>query len=74
VAAKEAAYKALQALPEMRGVSWHDLEVARGPEGRPDLVRRGAAAALPAGYTLHLSLTHSRGVAGAVAVLSRIDP
>jgi len=70
VAAKEAAYKALQSLPDMRSVGWHDLEVARQPDGRPLLTLLGAAAQLPAGHLLHLSLTHTRGVAGAVVVIS----
>ncbi len=70
VAAKEAAYKALQSLPGMRAVGWHDLEVARDGEGRPELIRHGLAATVPFDWTLHLSLTHTHGVAGAVAVLS----
>lgn len=70
VAAKEAAYKALQSMPGMRAVGWHDLEVARDAEGRPGLLRHGLAATVPADWTLHLSLTHTHGVAGAVAVLS----
>ncbi len=74
VAAKEAAYKALQSLPGMRAVGWQDLEVTREPEGRPHLALHGIAAGIAAEYTLHLSLTHTHGVAGAVAVLSRIQP
>lgn len=74
VAAKEAAYKALQSLPGMREVSWHDLEVSRNPEGRPRLLLHGPAAAVAPGHELHLSLTHTRTVAGAVAVLSRLTP
>lgn len=74
VAAKEAAYKALQTLPGMRGVSWHDLEVTRLDDGRPTLSLSGVAATIPAGLSLHLSLTHTHGVAGAVAILSRDTP
>jgi len=74
VAAKEAAYKALQSLPGMRAVGWQDLEVLREPDGRPRLVLHGIAAGVPADYTLLLSLTHTHGVAGAVVVLSRIQP
>ena len=70
VAAKEAAYKALQSLPGMRAVGWHDLEVARDRDGRPGLLRHGLAGTVPSDWTLHLSLTHTHGVAGAVAVLS----
>jgi holo-[acyl-carrier protein] synthase len=74
VAAKEAAYKALQSLPDMRAVGWHDLEVLREANGRPQLALHGIAAGIPTEYSLLLSLTHTRGVAGAVAVLSRTQP
>ncbi|MDH4349490.1 MAG: holo-ACP synthase [Gemmatimonadota bacterium] len=71
VAAKEAAYKALQSLPGMRAVGWHDLEVSRQPDGRPLLALHGIASDVPAQYSILLSLTHTHGVAGAVVVLSR---
>lgn len=71
VAAKEAAYKALQSLPGMRAVSWHDLEVVREAEGRPIIRLLGPAAGLGSEYHLHLSLTHTHVAASAVAVLSR---
>ena len=74
VAAKEAAYKALQSMPGMRGVGWHDLEVARDEAGRPEILRHGLAASVPPTWILHLSLTHTHGVAGAVAVLSSRQP
>lgn len=74
VAAKEAGYKALQSLPDMRGVGWHDMEVIRAPDGRPHLQLHGTAAGVTADHTLHLSLTHTHGVAGAVAILSRSNP
>jgi len=74
VAAKEAAYKALQSLPGMRAVGWHDLEVSRESDGRPLLALHGIAADVPAQYSLLLSLTHTHGVAGAVVVLSRNHP
>jgi len=74
IAAKEAAYKALQSLPGMRAVSWHDLEVAREEDGRPRMIRAGLASTIPPDLSLHLSLTHTHGVAGAVAVLSRDTP
>lgn len=74
VAAKEAAYKALQSLPGMRAVGWHDLEVSREPDGRPQLTLHGIAAGVPARHSLLLSLTHTHGVAGAVVVLSRNQP
>lgn len=74
VAAKEAAYKALQTLPGMRAVGWHDLEVSRQDDGRPQLKLHGLAATIPSDCELLLSLTHTHGVAGAVAVLSRNTP
>lgn len=74
IAAKEAAYKALQSLPGMRAVGWHELEVAREEDGRPRMICSGLAATIPRELSLHLSLTHTHGVAGAVAVLSRDTP
>jgi holo-[acyl-carrier protein] synthase len=74
IAAKEAAYKALQALPGARAVSWHDLEVERETEGRPFLVLAGLAAELAERHgplSIQLSLSHSEATAGAVAVVLR---
>ena len=63
--AKEAVAKAL----ELDGFSWQDIEVVfEGPAPRVrlhgDLAARGRA-----GLDIDLSLTHTRGMAGAVAVL-----
>lgn len=71
IAAKEAAYKALQALPGARAVSWQDLEVERETEGRPFLVVSGLAKELAErhGLVFQLSLSHSDATAGAVAVI-----
>ena len=74
IAAKEAAYKALQSLAGMRAVGWQDLEVSRQDDGRPYLKLHGLAATVPPGLSLLLSLTHTHGVAGAVAILSRTQP
>lgn len=77
VAAKEAAYKALQPLPGARAVSWQDLEVERETEGRPYLTLHGQARRLAlAQGPLHieLSLSHSDATAGAVAVVTRPTP
>ncbi len=74
IAAKEAAYKALQALPGARSVGWHDLEVERETEGRPYLVLAGHARALAERHgplRLELSLSHSDATAAAVAVVLR---
>lgn len=74
IAAKEAAYKALQALPGARAVSWQDMEVERETEGRPYLTLHGLALELTRRYgplTIALSLSHSDATAGAVAVVTR---
>jgi holo-[acyl-carrier protein] synthase len=66
--AKEAVAKALQ----LDAWSWHDVEVVGG--GGPPRIRLAGAAAARAqalGATVDVSLTHSRDMAGAVAVLSR---
>lgn len=70
IAAKEAAYKALQALPGARAVGWHDLEVERETEGRPYLTLAGLAQQLATQHavTIQLSLSHSDATAGAVAI------
>lgn len=73
IAAKEAAYKALQALAGARAVSWHHLEVERETEGRPYLTLTGLALDLATrhGVSIQLSLSHSDATAGAVAVALR---
>ncbi|HRP07533.1 MAG TPA: 4'-phosphopantetheinyl transferase superfamily protein, partial [Gemmatimonadales bacterium] len=43
LAAKEAVYKALQALPGARPVGWREIEVQRFPDGRPQVRLRGKA-------------------------------
>ena len=65
--AKEAVAKAL----ELEAWSWHDVEVIGG--GGPPRVRLAGAAAARAqelGAEVKLSLTHTAGMAGAVAVLA----
>ena len=72
IAAKEAVYKALQALPDSRGVGWQDVEVVRAREGFPSIRLLGVAASLAesvGGLTIHLSLSHSDTTAGAVALI-----
>jgi holo-[acyl-carrier protein] synthase len=74
IAAKEAAYKALQALPGAQAVSWHDLEVERQTEGRPHLRVMGLALTLVNRHgplVVQVSLSHSDATAGAVAVVIR---
>lgn len=71
LAAKEAVYKALQILPGARPVGWREIGVRRLPDGRPTVVLAGRAADLlrPHQITIHLSISHSRDVAAAVAIL-----
>jgi holo-[acyl-carrier protein] synthase len=74
IAAKEAVYKALQALPGARGVGWRDIEVLRDGDGRPAIRLHGLAAELAdaqGGLTVQVSLTHSATAAGAVAVVGK---
>src|SRR5688500_1804918 len=68
LAAKEATLKAL-GVPS--GLSWHEMEVVGGGNEAPLLVLRGQAlvAAERLGVVrMHLTLTHTRGVAAAVVI------
>ena len=72
IAAKEAVYKALQALPDARGVGWQDIEVLRSVHGRPSVKLHGVAEELDrtqGPLIIELSLSHSEMTAGAVAVV-----
>lgn len=71
LAAKEAVYKALQSLPGARPVGWREIAVRRLPDGRPEVVLTGRAAEVlaPHRVSVHLSISHSRDVAAAVAIL-----
>lgn len=72
LAAKEAVYKALQSLPDARGVGWREIEVTRTQHGRPEIALTGVAARVLAsrqGARIHVSLTHSELSAVAVAIL-----
>ncbi len=71
LAAKEAVYKALQALPGAQAVGWREIGVRRLPDGRPEIVLSGRAQELllPHQVTIHVSLSHSHDVAAAVAIL-----
>src|SRR4051794_12380394 len=67
--AKEAVAKALG----LRVWSWRDIEVLGGGHGPPEVRLSGTAAARAheLGVAVGISLTHTRGMAGAVAVLTR---
>jgi holo-[acyl-carrier protein] synthase len=72
IAAKEAVYKAMQTLPNARGVGWREIEVSRDPEGRPAILLHGLAARVSeerGGLRIQISLTHSALSAGAIAVV-----
>jgi len=72
IAAKEATYKALQLVPEARGISWQDMEVERAANGAPSIRLRGRAAevAESAGVKLLLvSLSHSNLQAAAIVMV-----
>jgi holo-[acyl-carrier protein] synthase len=66
--AKEAVSKALQ----MEVLRPREIEVVGGGDGPPGIVLHGAVAqrAAALGVEVHVSLTHTRGTAGAVAVLA----
>lgn len=69
-AAKEAVMKAL-GVGWGKDAGWQDIEVCRHDSGRPEVVLRGAAArtAQRLGVTrVHLSLSHTEGLAMAFAV------
>ena len=63
-AAKEAIAKAIG-----RPCSWLDVEINPGENGKPTVVLRGPAAQAANGGRVHLSISHSRDYAVAVAVL-----
>jgi holo-[acyl-carrier protein] synthase len=65
--AKEAVSKAL----EMDALRPRDIEVVGGGDGPPRVVLRGEVEARAAalGVEVHISLTHTKSAAGAVAVL-----
>jgi holo-[acyl-carrier protein] synthase len=73
IAAKEAAYKALQLAPEARGIGWRDLEVSRRADGSPELLLRGRARevadAAGVGRAM-ISLSHSNQQAAAIVILT----
>jgi holo-[acyl-carrier protein] synthase len=68
-AAKEAFAKALDGAP---GVGWHEVEIRRGPSGRPHMTLLGRAhtlASAAGAIHWHVSITHDAGVAAAVVIL-----
>jgi holo-[acyl-carrier protein] synthase len=74
LAAKEAAYKALNGNELARGIGWRDIEVLSRDDGSPELRLHAKAAqrfAELGGQSVHVSLTHSRTTAVAVVIVER---
>lgn len=74
LAAKEAVFKALTGSDEAKKIGWREAEVRRGQDGPPVLHFTGRAAqrAEELGVrTVHLTLSHTDDVAGAVVILER---
>ncbi len=72
LAAKEAAFKALTGSDEAKKIGWREAEVRRGSEGPPVLHFSGRAAARAEELRVtrvHLTLSHTNEVAGAVVIL-----
>jgi holo-[acyl-carrier protein] synthase len=72
LAAKEAVYKALQAIPGAAAIRWRHIEVMRLGDGRPTIRLHGTAARLAeraGGLRVALSLSHTHRTAGAVALV-----
>ncbi len=70
-AAKEAAFKALQAA-WANGLSWRDFETVIEPGGAPRLLLHGEAAQLAAQRGVvrsHVSFSHTRGFVTAIVVM-----
>lgn len=64
-AAKEAVAKAFAGK-----LGWHDVEVLAGPSGEPRVELQTGFAE---GMRIHLSITHERGMAAAVAVVESVQ-
>jgi len=69
-AAKEALVKALGALLKERP-AWGKLQVLNGPDGFPKAVLDEGLIDLKC-YNLHLSISHEKNIAAAVAVLEEV--
>ncbi|MBN1894058.1 holo-ACP synthase [bacterium] len=72
-AAKEALLKAI-GTGLISGMSWKDMEVVSGPDGKPDLVSRGGIGCRLKDCRVHLSLSHEKDHAVAFVVIERNLP
>jgi holo-[acyl-carrier protein] synthase len=73
LAAKEAAFKALAGNELARRISWRDVEVVSDARGIPSIRLHGVAEERARELSvsrIHVSLTHTQGMAGAVVILS----
>ena len=74
LAAKEAAFKALAGSEDARLIGWREVEVVSRPHGAPTLAFHGRAdfrmRELGVQH-VHVSITHTNDVAGAVVVIER---
>jgi holo-[acyl-carrier protein] synthase len=66
-AAKEAIAKAVGL-----HLSWHDVEILIAEDGSPEVTIRHDTWD-PSRYRIHISITHEKGIAAAVAVLESVD-
>lgn len=69
-AAKEAVVKAL-GTGFRRGISWTDIEISNDTEGKPTVLLSSSLNALYDPFRLHLSISHCREYATAVAILEK---
>lgn len=73
-AAKEAVVKALGCGIGAK-VSFADIDILRGSEGKPECYLSGEAwgrlGLMPESYRIHITITHDRAIASAVAIVER---
>ncbi len=69
-AAKEAVLKAV-GTGWTNGSSWQDIEILNGEKGRPVVRLHGAVLRIAGECRVHLSLTHEKGNAAAVAIIEK---
>lgn len=67
-AAKEAVAKALG-----RSFSWQDVEIVSGAEGKPGVVLHGKAKGVARDAGVHISISHTKNYATAVAIVEERD-
>lgn len=63
-AAKEAVAKAIG-----ESLSWHDVEIANSPNGRPFVILHGKAKAAVGECVMHITISHTKNYAIATAIM-----